>query len=162
MLRLVDIKNWLVKLDVKTVAEINKMSIMELHSSKVKELSSKGSVVADHFYIGKLDNKKQKSIGVYQLQTTNPNIAVGGLKNTKCKEKTVSILIHWNNNADETEVKALELYYKFMNARNFYITNNILVNYIDLLVPEPIDVGTDSSNIYERVIQARFYYKEVD
>lgn len=154
MLRLVDIKNWLVKLDVKTVAEINKMS--------VRELFSKGYVVADHFYIGKLDNKKQKSIGVYQLQTTNPNIAVGGLKNTKCKEKTVSILIHWNNNADETEVKALELYYKFMNARNFYITNNILVNYIDLLVPEPIDVGTDNANVYERVIQARFYYEEVD
>lgn len=68
----------------------------------------------------------------------------------------------WNNNADETEVKALELYYKFMNARNFYITNNILVNYIDLLVPEPIDVGTDNANVYERVIQARFYYEEVD
>lgn len=28
MLRLVDIKNWLIKLDVKTVAEINKMSVM--------------------------------------------------------------------------------------------------------------------------------------
>ena len=152
MLRLVDIKNWLIKLDVKTVAEINKMSVREIHNLKVKELFSKGYVVADHFYIGKLDNKKQKSIGVYQLQTTN----------SKCKEKTVSFLIHWNNNADDTEVKALELYYKFMNARNFYITNNILVNYIDLLVPEPIDVGTDSSNIYERVIQARFYYEEVD
>lgn len=162
MLRLVDIKNWLIKLDVKTVAEINKMSVREIHNLKVKELFSKGYVVADHFYIGKLDNKKQKSIGVYQLQTTNSNIAVGGLDNTKIKEKTVSILIHWNNNADETELKALELYYKFMNARNFNITDNILVNYIELLVPEPVDVGTDSSNIYERVIQARFYYEEVD
>lgn len=160
MLRLVDIKNWLIKLDVKTVAEINKMSVREIHNLKVKELFSKGYVVADHFYIGKLDNKKQKSIGVYQLQTTNSNIAVGGLDNTKIKEKTVSILIHWNNNADETELKALELYYKFMNARNFNITDNILVNYIELLVPEPGDVGTDSSNIYERVIQAKFYYKE--
>ena len=160
MLRLVDIKNWLIKLDVKTVAEINKMSVRKIHNLKVKELFSKGYVVADHFYIGKLDNKKQKSIGVYQLQTTNSNIAVGGLDNTKIKEKTVSILIHWNNNADETELKALELYYKFMNARNFNITDNILVNYIELLVPEPVDVGTDSSNIYERVIQAKFYYKE--
>lgn len=160
MLRLVDIKNWLIKLDVKTVAEINKMSVREIHNLKVKELFSKGYVVADHFYIGKLNNKKQKSIGVYQLQTTNSNIAVGGLDNTKIKEKTVSILIHWNNNADETELKALELYYKFMNARNFNITDNILVNYIELLVPEPVDVGTDSSNIYERVIQAKFYYKE--
>lgn len=42
MLRLVDIKNWLVKLDVKTVAEINKMSVRELHNLKVKELFSKG------------------------------------------------------------------------------------------------------------------------
>ena len=64
MLRLVDIKNWLIKLDVKTVAEINKMSVREIHNLKVKELFSKGYVVADHFYIGKLDNKKQKSIGV--------------------------------------------------------------------------------------------------
>jgi hypothetical protein len=32
---------------------------------------------ADNFYIGKLDNKKEKSIGVYQLKTTGlPNIAI--------------------------------------------------------------------------------------
>ena len=160
MLRLVDIKNWLVKLDTKTIGDINKLAVKDVNNLTVKQLFAKGYIVADHFYIGKLDNKKQKSIGVYQYSTTNMNIAVGGLDNTKIKEKTVSILIHWNNNADETELKALELYYKFMNARNFNITDNILVNYIELLVPEPVDVGTDSSNIYERVIQAKFYYKE--
>ncbi len=162
MLRLVDIKNWLIDLDVTAIAEINKMSTKEINDSRLKEIFSNGYIVADHFYIGKLNNKKQKSIGVYQLQTTKNNIAVGGLKNTKSKEKTVSFLIHWNNNADDTELKALELYYKFMNIRNFYITDNILVNYIDLLVPEPIDVGTDDFNVYERVIQARFYYEEVN
>ena len=73
MLRLVDIKNWLIKLDVKTIAELNKMSVKDVNNANVKELFSKGYVVADHFYIGKLNNKKQKSIGVYQLQTTKPN-----------------------------------------------------------------------------------------
>jgi len=29
-----------------------------------------------------------------------------------------------------------------------------------LLVPEAIDVGTDDQNIYERVIQAIFYYEK--
>ena len=161
MLTLKNIKDWLKMIDVKTVAEIDKMTVREVNNLKVKELFTKGCIIADNFYIGKLDNKKQKSIGVYQLQTTAPNIAVGGVKNTKAKEKNVSILIHWNDNADETELKALELYYKFMKSRNFYITNDILVNYIDLLVPEPIDVGTDNANVYERVIQARFYYEEV-
>jgi len=162
MLRLVDIKNWLEKLDTKTIAEINEMAVKDVNNLSIKQLFSDGYIVADHFYIGKLDNKKSKSIGVYQLQSTSQNIAIGGLNNTKTKEKTVSFLIHWNMNADETEMKALELYYKFMNARNFNITDKIIVNYIDLLVPEPIDVGTDEKNIYERVIQARFFYKEVE
>lgn len=115
---------------------------------------------SENCYIGKLDNKKDKSIGVYQLKTSNEsNIAVGGIDNTKTMEKSVSILIHWNTNAKETEQKAYEIYNDLLNAKNFII-NNIKVNYIKLLVPEPIDVGTDSKNIYERVIQATFYYEK--
>lgn len=115
---------------------------------------------SENCYIGKLDNKKDKSIGVYQLKTSNEsNIAVGGIDNTKTMEKSVSILIHWNTNARETEQKAYEIYNDLLNAKNFII-NNIKVNYIKLLVPEPVDVGTDSKNIYERVIQAIFYYEK--
>ena len=115
---------------------------------------------SENCYIGKLDNKKDKSIGVYQLKTSNEsNIAVGGIDNTKTMEKSVSILIHWNTNAKETEQKAYEIYNDLLNAKNFII-NNIKVNYIKLLVPEPVDVGTDSKNIYERVIQATFYYEK--
>lgn len=114
---------------------------------------------ADYFYIGKLDDKKEKSIGVYQLKRNNlPEIALGGLENTKTMEKSISILIHWNTNAKETELKAVELYYKLFSLRNFNI-NGIKINYIKLLVPEPVDVGTDNSNVYERVIEATFYYE---
>lgn len=118
--------------------------------------------VSENCYIGKLNNKKDKSIGVYQLNTTNRNnIAIGGIDNTKILQKTVSILIHWNMNAKETEHKALEIYNDFYNKRNFII-NDIRVNYIELLVPEPIDAGTDDKNIYERVIQATFYYEKYE
>lgn len=159
MLGLADIKDWLIKLDTKTVADINKMAVKDVNNLVVKQLFKSGYIIADHFYIGKLDNKKEKSIGVYQLQTSNPpNVAIGGLSNTKSYEKSVSILIHWNKNAKETELKALELYYKLFNSRDFMI-NEYKVNYIRLLVPEPVDVGTDSSNVYERVIQATFYYE---
>lgn len=115
---------------------------------------------SDNYYIGKLDNKKDKSIGVYQLKTSNePNIAIGGIEKTKTLEKSVSILIHWNQNAKETEQKSCEIYNDLLKMRNFII-NDIKVNYIRLLVPEPVDVGTDDKNIYERVIQATFYYEK--
>ncbi len=160
MLGLANIKDWLIKLDTKTVADINSMAVKEVNDLTVKQLFKTGYIIADHIYIGKLDNKKEKSIGVYQLQTSNPpNIAIGGLGNTKIFEKPVSILIHWNKNAKETELKALELYYKLLNSRNFTINDN-KVNYIQLLEPEPVDVGSDDSNVYERVIRAIFYYKK--
>lgn len=160
MLGLADIKDWLKKLDSKTLADVLKMSVEELDDLKVEQLSKSERIIADYFYIGKLDSKKQKSIGVYQLERSSPaNIALGGLSNTKTMEKSVSILIHWNTNAKETEMKALELYYKMLNLRNFEI-NEYKINYIRLLVPEPIDVGTDASDVYERVIQATFYYEK--
>ena len=162
MLGLADIKDWLKKLDAISVSDIQKMSVKELNDLTLKQLSKDSCIIADHFYIGKLDNKKEKSIGVYQLERSSaPGVAIGGLDTTKTMEKSVSILIHWNNNAKETELKAMELYSKFLCLRNFTI-NNIKVNYIRLLVPEPIDVGTDSSNIYERVIQATFYYEKME
>lgn len=114
---------------------------------------------SENCYIGKLDNKKDKSIGVYQLKTSNEtNIAIGGIDNTKTLEKSVSILIHWNKNAKETEEISNKIYNKFLESKEFVI-NDIKVNYIRLLVPEAVDVGTDDKNIYERVIQAIFYYE---
>ena len=132
---------------------------MILKLSDVRDWLKTLELGTDNFYIGKLDNKKDKSIGVYQLRNNHVNVAIGGLDNTKTLEKSVSILIHWNMNAKETEEKALELYYKLLNAKEFKI-NNIKINYIKLLVSEPVDVGTDDKNIYERVIEATFYYEK--
>lgn len=52
-----------------------------------------------------------------------------------------------------------KIYNKFLESKEFII-NDIKINYIRLLVPEAVDVGTDDKNIYERVIQAIFYYEK--
>ena len=50
---------------------------------------------ADHYYTGKLDNKKDRSIGVYQRSSYAPKrYAVGGYK--KYDTKSISVLVHWN------------------------------------------------------------------
>lgn len=115
--------------------------------------------VGDNFYIGKLDNKKEKSIGIYQRSPSgNAEIALGGLENTKTVTKQVSILIHWTKNADETERTSQSLYGQFLKVTNLTIAG-YHVRYLRLEVPEPVDVGTDDSGVYERVIWLDFIYE---
>ncbi|MDY2725681.1 MAG: minor capsid protein [Anaerostipes faecalis] len=128
MLLLSDIKDWL-----KTVSE------------------------AEHYYTGKLDNKKEKSIGVYQRPSYSPKRYAFGV----CKKydvKSVSILVHWNENSKDTEMAAVELFEKIETMRQFKI-NDTLVYFLSMQVLEPVDVGTDDNGIYERVIWFDIYYE---
>lgn len=114
---------------------------------------------ANNFYIGRLDAKKDKSIGIYPLKVSGPpTVALGGLDATKTATKSVSILLHWNKNAKETEIAALNLFEKLLSAEPVTI-GSTKVNYIKLLVPEPVDVNTDTNGVYERVIQCELYYE---
>lgn len=114
---------------------------------------------ANNFYIGRLDAKKDKSIGIYPLKISGPpTVALGGLDATKTATKSVSILLHWNKNAKETEIAAINLFNKLLGAGSVTI-GATKVNYIKMLVPEPVDVNTDSNGVYERVIQCELYYE---
>ena len=115
--------------------------------------------IGEHFYIGKLDNNLEKSIGIYQRKPSGrPDIALGGLSCTKTETKQFSILIHWNKYADQTEKAAHELYDKFLRVTDLTIAGNH-VNYLRLEVPEPVDVGTDDNGVYERVIWLNLIYE---
>lgn len=115
--------------------------------------------IGEHFYIGKLDAKKEKSIGIYQRKSSGPlTMAIGGPENKKYDVKRVSVLIHWTKNARETEIASLSLFEKIMNLKNVTI-GQTPVNYIRLMVPEPQDVGTDDAGVYERVIWLDLYYE---
>nr|WP_301905957.1 minor capsid protein [uncultured Anaerostipes sp.]DAQ13423.1 MAG TPA: Minor capsid protein from bacteriophage [Caudoviricetes sp.] len=112
---------------------------------------------AEHYYTGKLDNKKLKSIGVYQQASYNPKrYSIGG--NKKYEVKNVSLLIHWNENARETEIAAIELFERLETQKQFKI-NDTKVYFLSMQVSEPVDVGTDDNGIYERVINLDLYYE---
>jgi hypothetical protein len=113
----------------------------------------------DNVYIGKLDNKKQKSIGVYSRPTSGAaNIAIGGLECTTYDTKPISLLIHWSKSKDETERVAYNLFEKLRSVTSLSI-GDTPINYLRLMVPEPQDVGTDDNGVYEYVIWLDFNYE---
>ena len=115
--------------------------------------------VGEHFYIGKLDNKQERSVGIYQRKTTGqPITAIGGQQNKKYDVKPVSMLIHWTKNARETEEASFSLFEKLLNISDLKI-GQTHINYVRLMVPEPQDVGTDDAGVYERVIWFDLYYE---
>jgi len=116
--------------------------------------------IAEHYYVGKLDNKQEKSIGIYQGSLSgHARECLGGFVNNGYEVKSVSLLIHWNNNAKETEDAAIDLFQKLRSETNIQISG-IFVHFLTLTVAEPQDVGTDDNGVYERVITFDLYYKK--
>lgn len=120
-----------------------------------------GLGIADNnnVYCGKLDNKKDKSIGVYNLNRQRPlQTAVGGLNNSSYRIKSVSILVHWNKSVRDTEETSEQLYNMLRDTNNKIINDTRLL-FTKMLVDEPVDVGTDDKGIFESVIELDIYYE---
>lgn len=117
----------------------------------------KGMNLAEHYYIGKLDNKPDKSFGFYPLKRSEPPVRAVGTTPTY-DVIGISVLIHWNDNAKETELAARQLYQQLYQIKNIKISSHT-VYLIELLVSEPVDVGTDEKGVYERVIELKIYYE---
>jgi len=118
--------------------------------------------ITQNVYIGRLDNKKEKSIGVYPRKREGPPVtALGGEQYSSYDIRPVSLLIHWNKDKEETEKAAFGLFEKIRNGTRTTI-GSMQIPFIRLMVPEPQDVGTDDNGIYEYVIWLDFIYcKEV-
>lgn len=112
---------------------------------------------AEHYYIGKLDNKQDKSLGVYSLKQSGAPVRAIGADSTY-STVSVSLLLHWSNNAKETEQEARRLFETLYNIKDVEI-NQHKIYIIELLTPEPVDVGTDDKGVYEQVIEVKFYYE---
>lgn len=120
-----------------------------------------GLGIADNnnVYCGKLDNKKDKSIGVYNLSRQRPpQTAVGGLNNSSYRIKSISILVHWNTSVRDTE-KAAEQLYNMLRDTNNKIINDKKFLFTKMQVDGPVDVGTDDKGIFESVIELDIYYE---
>ena len=126
---------------------------MMLQLTEIRQwIASLGIAEDQHVYMGKLDNKQQKSIGVYgRSGSGSPDIALGGLECTTYDTKRLSLLVHWTTRKAESEVAAYELFEKLRNVSSLDI-GDTHINYLRLMVPEPQDVGTDDGGVYEYVI----------
>lgn len=129
-----------------------------LYLEDVRDFISGLAVAADeNVYMGKMDNKKEKSIGVYQLKQARAATVSLGDSGTY-KVKPISVLVHWTNSARETEKKAYELYEMLGAVKNVKVNGTNII-YIQMLQEEPVDVGMDEKRIYERVIEVLIYYE---
>lgn len=130
----------------------------------IKECIQMLGVQFDHYYISAMDANKENALGVYHLKrgTGHADIALGGMANTKIRTKSVSLLIHWNKSSTQTESQAIRLFEALMNLNNLTPLPifNYTVDYVHMLVPEPVFVGRDDNGIVEYVIEVEFYYRE--
>lgn len=114
--------------------------------------------IADTVYMGKLDGKPERSLGVYRSkhQYAQQPIAIGGPSLSSYGTYHATILVHWNRSPRETEAAAEQLYDALRAAREADI-NSERIKFI--LLPYDIqDVGTDEAGIFEMVIEAAFIY----
>lgn len=108
--------------------------------------------------IGRFEEDKQQRACVYQREAYGP-AQVALSKATRTYVKSVSVLVHWNMNHRETEEAAQALYDALtLNPRG--TIGEATASYIDLQLPEPVDLGSDDRGIFERVIWLDIYYEE--
>lgn len=112
--------------------------------------------VASNYYLGKIVNETEKTLGVYSLQGGVRVESIG--RQSSYDIAGFILLLHWNKNARESEDAARSLFEKIR-----YITgqdmDGLYVDYIDLLEAEPAFAGTDNNGVYEFTIAGRIYYR---
>lgn len=130
--------------------------------------------VATNYYIGKIENSKEETLGIYADTSTRRVEAVG--KNGSYDTFGVRLLLHWNKNAKETEISALNLFNAIRYITNTdmthteildtgdsseeTVTTTVHVQYIDWDYDAPIFLGTDANGVYEYVITGTIYYQK--
>ncbi|MBO5159633.1 MAG: hypothetical protein J6B94_08620 [Lachnospiraceae bacterium] len=115
--------------------------------------------IAEHVYSGKLDAKKEKSIGVYNSKHEHVyKTAIGGPELESYGTKHITLLVHWNKSQRETEKAATDLFKKITLVREEKI-NDVTMKFI-LPIYDLQDVGTVENGIYEMVIEAAVIYEK--
>lgn len=131
-----------------------------MNCSFIKDLIKQNtSLGISKYYCGKIDNKYEKAICVYDLQNdVKQNIAVGG-KDLTTGIRKFSVLVRWNKSYSETEEAAQNIFDYLTTLRQMSY-NNIDIKYIELLNDAPIDLHCGDDGIFERLFDLRIYFEE--
>lgn len=117
--------------------------------------------LADSVYMGKMDSKPEKTIGVYNSKHRRAyKTAIGGSALQSYGTKYVTLLVHWNKSPRETEKAAVALFEAVRSGREVEV-NEQKIKFIQPLY-DLQDVGTDDAGICEMVIEAVVFYERKD
>lgn len=110
-------------------------------------------------YMGKLPDKPEQSIGVYNSKHQYPpHRTLGGPDWQGYGIKHVTLLVHWNKSPRDIE-KAATALFDAMNAARDVKINETTIKFIQLLY-DLQDIGTDETGVYEYVIEAAVIYEK--
>lgn len=110
-------------------------------------------------YMGKLPDKPERSIGVYNSKHQYPyHGTLGGPNQQGYGIKHVTLLVHWNKSPRDTEKAATTLFDAINIARDVKI-NETTIKFIQSLC-DLQDIGTDDASVYEYVIEAAVIYEK--
>lgn len=110
-------------------------------------------------YIGKLPDKPERSIGVYNSKHQYPyHGTLGGPNQQGYGIKHITLLVHWNKSPRDTEKVATALFDAINIVRDAKI-NKTTIKFIQLLY-DLQDIGTDETGVYEYVIEAAVIYEK--
>lgn len=118
------------------------------------------NVIQATWSIGRYEAEKEKAVCVYERPVySEATVAIGGAEATKTLVKHVQVVVHWNKNHRETEEAAQGLYDALrFNPRP--VIGGRKVSYLDLQLKEPVDLGSDTNGIFERVLWMDIYFEE--
>ena len=114
--------------------------------------------ITENVYQGKMPDKEDKSIGVYNSKHNYPyKTALGGTSCESYGVKYMTFLVHWNKSPQDTEDASNSLLEKLLEVRDEEV-NNKTIKFIQPLVDGPVPVDTDENGIFEMVIEAAVIY----
>ena len=114
---------------------------------------------AEGWTMARMDVSGERLVGVWQRpERSGMQVALGKVTRTLCKH--IQLLVHWTRDAHATELAAQELYDAIADAGRPTVGGH-QVDWIDLMTPEPVDVGADDAGgVFERAIWLDIYYEE--
>lgn len=116
--------------------------------------------VAEHYYTNRIDNDKDKCLGVYSRASEGrPVIAIGGIRNSSYDILPISILLHWNRSYPEAEAAAQNLWDQLLEVTDTDIPGGQHIQFLQPTVQGPVYVATDPNGIHEFVININVYYR---
>lgn len=111
--------------------------------------------LADFVYMGKLPDKKEKSIGVYNSKHQyDYNVPIGGTQLASYELKYVTLLLHWNESPRDTENAGKRLFEAIASIRDVTV-NDKIIKFVQPLY-QLQNIETDDFGVYEMVIEAAF------